>query len=95
VSLEQQGVKSPEKSQKELSMLKVSVFEKQINNIVDMAWDLTREELKNNDVYQLYLETENICGIELGIDAALVWADNFKFPTNVGLRDLEKLKSYQ
>jgi len=86
---------SPKRSQEELSISKVAVYGKQINNIVDIAWDLTREELKKDDVYQLYLEAENICGIELGIDAALVWADNFKFPPHMGLRDLEKLKSHQ
>jgi len=46
MSLEQQGVQTPKRSQEELPRSKVVGFGKQINNIVNMAWDLTREELK-------------------------------------------------
>jgi len=95
VALEQQRVKTPKRSHDELPRSKVDNFEKQINMIVNMAWDLSREELKKDDVYSLYLEAEEICGTELGIESALAWADNFEFPPNVGLKDLEKLKSHQ
>ena len=46
ITLEQQGVKTPKKSHDELPRSKVDNFEKQINMIVNMAWDLSREELK-------------------------------------------------
>ena len=95
VHLEQHGAKTPRRSQEELSKPRIVSFEKQINMIVKMAWDLSREELKQDDVHKLYLEAEEICGTKFGIEAALAWAENFELPPEVGIRDHEKLKSYQ
>ena len=60
MSLKQLGVKTPKRSHEELPMSKVDNFEKQINMIVNMAWDLSRENLKKDDVYKLYLEAKEI-----------------------------------
>ena len=46
-------------------------------------------------MYRLYLEEEETCGMKFGIKVALVWADNFEYQPNVGLKDQEELKSYQ
>ena len=62
--------------------------------VIKMSWDIARELLKHDDIRNLFIEAEEVCGKKLGIAAALAWANNFKFPTTVGLRDSESLKSY-
>ena len=60
MNLEQHGARTPKTSREELPRKKIVCFEKQINMIVDMALDLSREELKKDEVYKLYMEAEKI-----------------------------------
>ena len=58
-----------------------------VQKIIKYSWTILGEKLEFEKVMNLYLEADILYATKHGVSEALLWAENFQFPSGISERD--------